>query len=80
MISSLRDVTLKVGKKSYHVKTSLDEESLARVSTLRAEITGELEDVLDQEKVLLLLVLQLAWSFEKIRSKIDSFSEELEKL
>lgn len=79
MTSSLRDVTIKVGKSLYHVRTSLDDESLTRVSNLMAEITAELQNTLDQEKVLLFLCLQLGWTLEKIRSKIDVFSEELKK-
>ncbi len=79
MTSSLRDVTIKVGRSVYHVRTSLDDESLMRVTKLMAEFTGELEHTLDQEKILLLLCLQLGWTLEKIRSKIDVFSEELEK-
>ena len=43
MTSSLRDVTIKVGRSVYHVRTSLDDESLLRVTTLMAEFTGELE-------------------------------------
>jgi hypothetical protein len=78
--SSLRDVTIKVGRKIYHVRTSLDEESLARVLANMAEITGGLENSLDQEKLLLLLCLQLGWSLEKIRSRIDSVAEELEEI
>ncbi|NLD98186.1 MAG: hypothetical protein GX635_13805, partial [Synergistaceae bacterium] len=51
MTSSLRDVTIKVGRSVYHVRTSLDDESLLRVTTLMAEFTGELEHTLDQEKI-----------------------------
>lgn len=79
MTSSLRDVKIKVGRSVYHVRTSLDDESLTRVTELMAEITGDLDRTLDQEKILLLLCLQLGWTLEKIRSRIDGVSEELEE-
>ncbi|NLM70459.1 MAG: hypothetical protein GX181_00680 [Synergistaceae bacterium] len=79
MTSSSRDVTIKVGKNSYSIKTTLDDDSLGRISSLLADAAERTDSSQDQEKVLLILCLQLAWALEKTLSKLEAISEELEK-
>jgi hypothetical protein len=69
--ASLREVTIRIGKKSYFLKTTLDDESLKGISDLSAEITRDFEDSLDQENLLLLSCLQLAWLLEKFERKLE---------
>ncbi len=71
MDASLREVTIRIGKKSYFLKTTLDDESLKGISDLSAEITRDFEDSLDQENLLLLSCLQLAWLLEKFERKLE---------
>ena len=79
MTSSLRDVSVQIGKASYSIGTSLDDDSLKRMEALMADVTDKLDRSLDQEKVLLILCLQLAWTLENTRSKIEGLYEEIEK-
>jgi hypothetical protein len=69
--ASLREVTIRIGKKSYFLKTTLDDESIKGITDLSAEITREFEDSLDQENLLLLSCLQLAWLLEKLGRKLE---------
>lgn len=72
MPSPLRDVTIRMGRKSYFLKTALDDESLSRISSISSEITKSFSSSLEQEDLLLLSCLQLAWSLEKIGAKMES--------
>jgi hypothetical protein len=69
--ATLREVTIRIGKKSYFLKTTLDDESIKGITDLSAEITREFEDSLDQESLLLLSCLQLAWLLEKLGKKLE---------
>ncbi|MBL3540546.1 hypothetical protein [Aminivibrio sp.] len=71
MDATLREVTIRIGKKSYFLKTTLDDESIKGITDLSAEITREFEDSLDQESLLLLSCLQLAWLLEKLGKKLE---------
>jgi len=75
--ASLREVTIRIGKKSYFLKTTLDDESLRGISSLSAEITKEFAGSLDQEYLLLLSCLQLAWILEKLGRKLEKSLIEL---
>lgn len=77
MEPSLRDVTIRIGKKSYFLKTSLDDESLKGITSLSTEITREFENSLDQENLLLLSCLQLAWLLEKIGKKLEKVLDDV---
>jgi hypothetical protein len=69
--ASLREVTIRIGKKSYFLKTTLDDESIKAITDLSADITREFEGSLDQENLLLLSCLQLAWLLEKLGRKLE---------
>ena len=71
MDASLREVTIRIGKKSYFLKTTLDDESIKAITDLSADITREFEGSLDQENLLLLSCLQLAWLLEKLGRKLE---------
>ncbi|HCL80469.1 MAG TPA: hypothetical protein DIC53_10945 [Synergistaceae bacterium] len=65
-----REVPVRVGKKAYFLETALDDDTLARVSGIMSEVADEFADGLDQEQVLLLSCLQLAWTLDKIGSRL----------
>ena len=77
MDAYLREVNIQIGKKSYFLKTTLDDESLKGISSLSAEITKEFSGSLDQENLLLLSCLQLAWILEKLGRKLEKSLIEL---
>lgn len=64
-------MTIRIGKKSYFLKTTLDDESIKAITDLSADITREFEGSLDQENLLLLSCLQLAWLLEKLGRKLE---------
>lgn len=77
MDASLREVTIRIGKKSYFLKTTLDDESIKAITDLSADITREFEGSLDQENLLLLSCLQLAWLLEKLGRKLERSLEDI---
>ena len=79
MTPILHDATVKIGKQTYNIRTTLDDENLLRVMNLITDVVERLDETLDQEKTLLLLCLQLGWTLEKMRSKIDEYAEELKE-
>ncbi len=77
MNASLREVNIRIGKIIYFLKTTLDDESIKGISDLSAEITREFEGSLDQESLLLLSCLQLAWLLEKLGRKLERSLEDI---
>ncbi len=73
---SLREVTVKIGKKTYYLRTSLDDESLESITGMAAEIADGIENT-DQENVLLLTCLQLAWHLQKLGKTLEQTFEEI---
>ena len=66
-----REVTIRIGKKNYFVKTALDEKSLKGIHSLFRELTEGLENSLDQEDLLLISCLQLAWLLDSTEKKLN---------
>ena len=60
----VRDVTLKLGKKEYHLKTTLNEESYGRVVSLLKESADKIGKETGQEHLLLLVSLHLAYCLD----------------
>lgn len=65
-----REVTIRIGKKNYFVKTALDDESLKGIHSLFRELTEGLENSLDQEDLLLISCLHLAWLLQSTGKKL----------
>ncbi|NLB84321.1 MAG: hypothetical protein GX791_08785 [Synergistaceae bacterium] len=66
-----REVTIRIGKKNYFVKTALDDESLKGIHSLFLELTEGLEKSHDQENLLLISCLQLAWILQSTEKKLS---------
>ena len=74
-MASLREVSLKIGRKTYHLRTSLDDESLRGITAIAEEISGGIETH-DQENVLVLSCLQLAWLLQKLGRLLEKTLEQ----
>ena len=74
-----KDVYLLIGKKNYCVRTALDDETLARVKLLINEAYGQPKRGVDQENLLTLTCLQLAYALDTVRGKLDALMEKLDK-
>ncbi len=70
-----REVTIRIGKKNYFVKTALDDESLKGIRSLFRELTVGLENSHDQEDLLLISCLQLAWILQSTEKKLSEALE-----
>lgn len=84
-MDTLREVFLSVGKESYSIRTPLEDEDLERVKTLIRQAgphPGDCANLpfrgMDQETLLLLTCLQLAYTLDAVTSKLEALSKRLE--
>ena len=84
MNTTLREVYLSIGKGSYSIRTPLNDEDLERVKALVRQAgphPGNCAHVpfrgMDQETLLLLTCLQLAYSLDSVTAKLKELSERL---
>jgi hypothetical protein len=75
-VASLREVSVKIGKHTYYLRTSLDDESLQSITGLTSEIAGGIKNA-DQENVLLLSCLQLAWLVQKLGRALEQMLDDI---
>ncbi|MGI6784873.1 MAG: hypothetical protein ACOX5A_11800 [Aminivibrio sp.] len=75
-MASLREVSVKIGKHTYYLRTSLDDESLQSITGLTSEIAGGIKNA-DQENVLLLSCLQLAWLVQKLGRALEQMLDDI---
>jgi hypothetical protein len=62
------------------MQTALDEPTLARVISIVDEVGQAIGDGTDQDHLLMLTCLQLAYSLETISKNLESLEERLESL
>jgi hypothetical protein len=72
----LRDVTLKLGKKEYNLKTALDEETYERVLSLLKEAANTVGQEIAQEHLLLLVSLHLAYCLDHAGKSLEHILKE----
>ena len=79
-----REVFLSIGKGSYSIKTPLKDEDLERVKALICQAgphPGSCAHVpfrgMDQENLLVLTCLQLAYTLDAVTAKLEKLSERL---
>ena len=72
IMKSSRDITLNIGKSVYSVNTSLDNEALDRVKGLIDEACGEISKGTQQEDMLVLACLRLAYSLDTVNEKLKA--------
>lgn len=73
-----RDVWVTVGKQSYSVETALDPDRVGRIESLIADACGSPAKGINQEELLVLTCLQLAYSLDKAAEALEGLLEELE--
>ncbi len=75
--AEMRRVRLRVGKKTYPIKTPLTDEELDRLALpLNAVMEESGGASVGQEERLLLTLLRYAWQLEGIRLRLEGFIEE----
>lgn len=74
----MRDVPITIGKKTYTLQTSLDQESLARVRELIANTAGNIPGAPDQELLLVLCCLQMAYYADRTGERLEALLREQE--
>jgi hypothetical protein len=62
------------------MQTALDDSTLNRIVSIISEITGAVGGEVDQEKLLMLTCLQLAYSVEKISWRLGAVTSRLEEV
>ncbi|MBQ8693740.1 MAG: hypothetical protein IJ520_11430 [Synergistaceae bacterium] len=72
MAENLRDLLLTIGKKAYSIKTPLDDEVLERVQDLIDEACGVPVRGVNQEDMLVLTCLKLAYSLDSATMRLNS--------
>lgn len=75
-----REVSLVIGRRSYRVQTALDDDTLARVVNIVQGVVEAVGSSVDQNHLLMLTCLQLAYSLEKISNTIQPLEKRLEAL
>ena len=75
-----REVRVIIGKRSYRTQTELDEFTLARVTSIVDEVCKAVGYGVDQESLLMLTCLQLAYNLERIMGTFEPLKERLDKL
>jgi hypothetical protein len=75
--AEMRRVRLRVGKKSYPIRTALTDEELDRLMRpLNVVIEESSGGRMGQEERLLLALLRYAWQLETIRLRLEKMVEE----
>ena len=62
------------------MQTELDDVTLARVVALVTEVGQAMDISVDQDRLLMLISLQLAYNLEKISQLLEPLEERLDKL
>ena len=72
-----REVRIPIGKRSYLLQTELDDDALNRVVAIVNEIGRAIADNLDQDNMLMLVCLQLAYNLEKVSGLLETLDKRL---
>ena len=73
-----QEVRILIGKRNYRMQTDLDESEVLRVTGIVKEIARTIGDNLDQDKLLLLTCLHLAYNMEKISKTLEQLLDKIE--
>ncbi len=67
-----RDIFLTIGKKNYSVRTPLSSDDIDRVRALIDQACGSVNREAEQEDLLVLTCLRLAYSLDALGSQVNS--------
>ena len=70
-----RDVFLTIGKRTYSITTPLDDETLSRVQEIIDDVCGAPSRAIEQEDLMLLACLKLAYSLGGLRGQLAELTE-----
>jgi hypothetical protein len=73
-----REVKILIGKRTYRIYTLLDDAILARVTSLVNDVGMSEEDVMDQENILMMACMKLAYALERTSDKLTSLLNAIE--
>lgn len=76
-MAELREVRIIIGRRSYRMQTTLDDETLERVTSLVAEVGSTTRSGVDQDNWLMLTCLQLAYSLDRISQRLSPLEDRL---
>jgi len=79
-LADRREVRIKIGKRSYSIQTELDDEMLKRVVDIVKEAGGVINGSVDQDNLLMLTCLQLAYNLEKVSELLEIFDRRFNDL
>ncbi len=77
-MKSSRDVFLTIGKKTYRIATLLDKEIVDRIKVFIDEACGSEFKNAEQEDLLVLTCLRLAYSLDSVSNKIENLINKLD--
>lgn len=72
-----RNVPLTVGKRTYTIKTPLDDAALSRVQALLRDACGDPARGTGQEELMLLACLKLAYSLDTLTERLGALADRL---
>ena len=75
-----REVCVFIGKRNYIMQTELDDDTLDRVVGIVNEVCDAISGTIDQNSLLMLTCLQLAYNLEKISERLEPFDRRLDDL
>ncbi len=76
-MSTSRDVWITIGKQNYSVETALEPDAVERVKSLISSVCVSPAKGINQEELLVLACLQLAYSLDKASESIEKLLGEL---
>jgi hypothetical protein len=75
-----REVQILIGKRLYRMQTELDEGTLSKVTDIVTNLARALGEDINQDHLLMLMCLQLAYNLEKISMTLKPLQEKLDNL
>ena len=75
-----REFQISIGKRTYRMQTDLSESESLRVRDVVSDISRSMGDDFEQDQILLLTCLQLAYNLEKISQTLEPLNDRLGNL
>jgi len=73
-----RDVFLTVGKSSYTLNTSIENDELDRIKSIINDACGEIVKGARQEDILMLTCVRLAYALDVVNAKLKNILEKID--
>lgn len=74
------EVKIIIGKRLYNIYTALDKPTFDRVAAIVRNVSMSMKDDIDQDQLLMLICMRLAYGLEKTMGKLTPLVEALENL